>query len=77
MLVHVGGLAFAGRHGACTRPGHLANHVLPVVPIRQWVLSLPYLLRTMLGVVPRVFVRALSGWIRGKVRERGRADRRA
>ena len=56
---------------------HLVDHVLPVVPIRQWVLSLPYSLRTMLGydpellgVVLRVFMRAVSGWIRDKVREK-------
>jgi hypothetical protein len=48
---------------------NLVDHVLPVVPIRQWVLSLPYSLRTMLGyepallgVVLSVFVRAVSGW---------------
>jgi hypothetical protein len=63
---------------------HLVDHVLPVVPIRQWVLSLPYSLRTTLGYEPallgavlRVFVRAVSGWIRGKVREKvGRIDAR-
>ena len=56
---------------------HLVDHVLPVVPIRQWVLSLPYSLRMMLGydpellgVVLRVFMRAVSGWIRDKVREK-------
>jgi hypothetical protein len=56
---------------------HLVDYVLPVVPIRQWVLSLPHALRTMLGYDPellgvalQVFMRAVSGWIRGKVREK-------
>ena len=56
---------------------HLVDRVLPVVPIRQSVLSLPRSLRTMLGYEPallgaamQVFVRAVLGWIRGKVRER-------
>ena len=64
---------------------HLVDHVLPVVPMRQWLLSLPYSLRTMLGydpellgVVLRVFMRAVSGWIRDRVREKvRRAHRRA
>ena len=50
---------------------HLADHVVPVVPVRQWVLSLPRALRTMLGYDPALlgaalgmFVRAVFGWIR-------------
>ncbi|MBI3768550.1 MAG: methyltransferase domain-containing protein [Deltaproteobacteria bacterium] len=31
------------------RAAHLADHVLPVVPIRQWVLSLPFRLRYALA----------------------------
>ena len=65
-----------GRRMAQTA-ARLVDHVLPVVPIRQWVLSLPYSLPTMLGydpellgVVLRVFMRAVSGWIRDKVREK-------
>lgn len=56
---------------------HLVDQVLPVVPILQWVLSLPYSLRLMLGYDPellgvalRVFMCAVSGWIRDRVREK-------
>lgn len=56
---------------------HLVDRVLPVVPIRQWVRSLPHSLRTMfgydpelLGVALQVSMRAVSGWTRGKVREK-------
>jgi hypothetical protein len=31
------------------RAAHLVDHVLPDVPIRQWVLSLPYQLRYRLA----------------------------
>jgi Transposase zinc-binding domain len=31
------------------RAAHLVDHVLPDVPVRQWVLSLPYRLRYMLA----------------------------
>ena len=32
---------------------HLADHVIPPVPVRQWVISLPKRLRGMLGDRPR------------------------
>jgi hypothetical protein len=41
---------------------HLVDHVLPVVPIRQWVLSLPYSLRTMLGYDPELLGVVLVPW---------------
>ena len=31
------------------RAAHLVDHVLPAVPIRQWVLSLPFRLRYVLA----------------------------
>ncbi|MEE8412078.1 MAG: transposase zinc-binding domain-containing protein, partial [Acidobacteriota bacterium] len=54
-----------GRHMADTA-AHLVNRVLPRVPVRQWVLSLPFGLRYRLAhdreltaAVLRVFVRAI------------------
>jgi hypothetical protein len=48
---------------------HLADEVLPAVPIRQWVLSFPYPLRLALAYdaalcasVRRILVRTLLGW---------------
>lgn len=50
---------------------HLADEVLPAVPIRQWVLSLPYRIRFLLahdgklcGTVRRILVRTLLGWLK-------------
>ena len=49
---------------------HLADEVLPDVPMRQWVLSFPYPLRLALAydarlcsAVRRIFLRALLGWL--------------
>ncbi|MEQ1891629.1 MAG: transposase, partial [Planctomycetota bacterium] len=48
---------------------HLADEVLPAVPLRQWVLSFPYSVRFHLAydaklcaAVRRIFVRALLAW---------------
>jgi hypothetical protein len=50
---------------------HLADEVLPAVPLRQWVLSFPYPVRFHLAydahlcaAVRRIFVRTLLGWLR-------------
>ncbi|MSR63452.1 MAG: hypothetical protein EXS08_13495 [Planctomycetes bacterium] len=50
---------------------HLADEVLPAVPLRQWVLSFPYRVRFQLAydahlcaAVRRIFVRTLLGWLR-------------
>ena len=50
---------------------HLADRVLPDVPVRQWVLSLPFDLRYFLAYdadlcreVRGVFIRAVMGWTR-------------
>ena len=53
------------------RAAHLMDHVFPDVPMRQWVLSLPYRLRYRLAwdhdlcrAVVAVFMRAVLGWLR-------------
>jgi hypothetical protein len=50
---------------------YLTDHVLPHLPLRQWVLSLPKRLRPYLhldpavaGAVSRIFLRALRTWLR-------------
>lgn len=57
---------------------HLVDAVLPVAPMRQWVLSLPIKVRWMLarrpalvGRVLAVFLRALSTWQRRRARALG------
>jgi hypothetical protein len=65
------------------RAAHLLDHVFPDVPIRQWVLSLPYRLRYQLawnhdvcrGVVA-VFVRSVLGFLRARARDDGVVDGR-
>ena len=59
-----------GRRMADTA-AHLVDRVLPEVPVRQWVLSLPFALRyrlaydsCLLGEVLRIFVRAVFASIR-------------
>ena len=55
------------------RAAHLVDHVFPDVPVRQWVLSLPYRMRYQLawnhdlcrGVVA-VFARAVLGFLRAR-----------
>jgi hypothetical protein len=60
---------------------HLVDHVLPPVPVRQWVLTLPFSLRylvafnaELLADVRRRFVRAVFRWQRAEARRRGIAD---
>ncbi|OLC28017.1 MAG: hypothetical protein AUH28_19740 [Acidobacteria bacterium 13_1_40CM_56_16] len=50
---------------------HLVDRVFPIVPVRQWVLSLPFALRYRMvydahltSDVPNVFVRVLFGQLR-------------
>jgi hypothetical protein len=52
---------------------HLVDHVLPWVPVRQWVLSFPWALRYVLarrpalcGAVRRVFLRAVFSFYRAR-----------
>ncbi len=50
---------------------HLADAVLPHVPVRPWVLSFPYRIRFLLAFDPAlcstvrgIFVRTILGWLR-------------
>jgi len=63
------------------RAAHLVDHVLPAVPIRQWVLSLPFRLRyvlawdhTLCRKVLAVHVRALRAFYRRRARRQGIPD---
>ena len=65
------------------RAAHLVDHVFPDVPIRQWVLSLPYRLRYRLAwdhdlcrAVVRAFLHAVLGWLRRRARRAGVVDGR-
>jgi hypothetical protein len=65
------------------RAAHPVDHVLPRVPVRQWVLSLPARLRYVLArdhvlcrAVVAVYVRAVLGWLRRRARRAGVADGR-
>ena len=65
------------------RAAHLVDHVLPDVPVRQWVLTLPHRLRYRLAwdhdscrAVTRLFVRAVFGFLRRRVRDGGVAGGR-
>jgi len=60
---------------------HLVDHVLPPVPVRQWVLTLPFRLRYLVAFdaalhadVRRIFVRAVFRWLRALARRRRIAD---
>jgi len=59
---------------------NLVDHVLPRVPLRQWVLTLPYPLRfplafdaALLGAVLRLFLDTVAGWYRQRQADRGLA----
>jgi hypothetical protein len=73
----------AGRRMA-ERAAHLVDHVVPDVPIRQWVLTVPHRLRYLLAwnheltrAVVGVFMRGVLGWLRRRARvEQGIADGR-
>jgi Putative transposase/Transposase zinc-binding domain len=65
----------AGRRMADTA-AHLIDHVFPIVPARQWVLSVPFGLRyrmaydaRLTSAVLSVFIRALFGELRRRARE--------
>ena len=54
---------------------HLVDHVIPVVPVRQWVLSVPFALRyrlaydsRLLSDVLNVFLRVVFGQLRRRAR---------
>jgi hypothetical protein len=65
------------------RAAHLLDHVFPDVPVRQWVLSLPYRLRYQLAWnhdlcrrIVAVFLHAVLGFLRARARDGGVADGR-
>ena len=66
------------------RAAHLLDHVFPDVPVRQWVLSLPYRLRYQLAwdhdlcrAVVAVYLRTVLGALRARARHNGVADGRS
>ena len=60
---------------------HLVDNVFPKVPVRQWVLSLPFEIRYRMSYDKRlisdllaVFLRVIQGWHRNKAKApRGRS----
>ena len=63
------------------RAAHLVDHVFPDVPVRQWVLSLPYRLRYRLAwdhdlcrAVVALFVRAVLRCLHARARDGGVGD---
>src|SRR5216117_3379968 len=57
---------------------HLVDRVFPHVPVRQWVLSMPYALRyrlaydaEMVTAVLDVFIKAVFGDLKGRARDYG------
>jgi len=62
----------------------LVDHVIPAVPVRQWVLSLPYRVRVLCAYDPdvcagvrRILVRAVSGYYESRARLLGLPRARA
>ena len=65
------------------RAAHLIDHILPRVPVRQWVLSLPFELRYRLAwdhelcrAVLGVYTRALLGYYRKRAKRAGHPEGR-
>ena len=59
----------------------LVDEVLPPVPVRQWVLSLPFEIRyrlawdgKLVSAVLAIFLRVVYGWYRRQARQQGHAD---
>ncbi len=57
---------------------HLVEHVIPDVPVRQWVVSFPWRLRYLLALdaelcreARKVFLRAVPGFYASRARKRG------
>src|SRR5664280_1878100 len=62
----------------CNGAAHLVDHVIPDVPIRQWVLSVPFELRLLLacrpdafGTITSLFISEVFRWQRERAREHG------
>ena len=71
-----------GRRRMADTAAHLVDRVLPEVPVRQWVLSLPFALRYRLAYdaqltshVLRLFIRALFASLRRRARAQWRVSR--
>jgi hypothetical protein len=65
----------------CNGAAHLVDHVIPDVPLRKWVLSVPFELRLLLAkrtdalnFVGRVFVKEVFRWQREQARRLGLAE---
>ena len=65
----------------CNGAAHLVDHVIPDVPLRQWVLSVPFELRLLLAkrtdalnFVGRAFVKEVFRWQREQARRLGLAE---
>jgi len=63
---------------------HLTDHVIPRVPVRQWVVSFPWVVRYLLarrpalcGAVRRLFLRAVFGFYRARAAKEGIAGGRS
>jgi hypothetical protein len=75
--------ASCGGRRMAERAAHLVDQVLPAVPIRQWVLTLPYRLRYRLAwdhdlckLVARTAVGTILGFLQHQAREAGVPDGR-
>jgi ribosomal protein S27E len=62
----------------CGTAAHLATHVLPDVPVRQWVLTAPFDVRRVLALRPdaltahnRLFVEEIARWQKQKAKAAG------
>ncbi len=62
----------------CDAAAHLVDHVLPDVPVRQWVLTAPHEVRSALALRPdaltaqgRIFVEEIARWQKHAARTRG------
>ncbi len=65
-------------------PAHLVDRVLPRVPVRQWVLSLPFRIRFLLAYDPKLcaaarslFLRTILRFLRRRGEEQGFCDGRS
>src|SRR5262249_28108137 len=62
----------------CGTAAHLVDHVIPDVPVRQWVLTTPGKVRRLLALRPaaltaqnRIFVEEIARWQKEKAKARG------
>lgn len=68
----------------CQTAANLLEHVLPKVPLRQWVLTIPHELRRRLaydgklfGAVSRLFIDSVLGWYRRRLADEGASGGRS